>query len=300
MPPGPPLPEAVLDAVGWTADGSPVVVQTGWDNYLWKFQREGAPYALRVVRLARNADAGGRLADFEFELAAMEVAREAGMPVPAVAARGVFEGAPFMVMEWLPGATILDLVRRRPWQARRLGREFGRLQARLHTLSSDRLRPLADTDWVARAGHPGLVAAVQQEVAGSDPRLCHFDYHPLNVLHDGESITGLLDFTNASASDIRADLGMTNAVLVAAPLPPGVPGRAMNMVRRRFTHGWREGYLDFAGRFPLEPAFEALGYGIYHHEFAMAVNEDRGWADVRDLKHLLALRDDALQRAGIA
>ncbi len=295
----PPVPEAVLDAAGWKPERAPVIVQTGWDNYLWKFQHEAAAYALRVVRLPKHADAGARLAAFEFELAAMDIARDGGLPVPGVVARGTYEGAPFMVMEWLPGVTMLDMVRRRPWQARRLGREFGRLQARLHTLSSDRLRPLTDTDWVDRAGHPALIAVIHRELAGSDARLCHFDFHPLNVLHDGESVTGLLDFTNASASDIRADLGMTNAVLVAAPLPPGVAGRAMNMLRRRFTLGWREGYLDFAGHFPLEPAFEALGYAIYHYEFATAVDEDRGWADVRDLKRLLVLRDEALQRAGI-
>jgi hypothetical protein len=72
------------------------------------------------------------------------------------------------------------------------------------------------------------------------------------------------------------------------------------MFRRRFTNGWREGYLDFAGDFPLEPAFEALGYGIYHHEFATAIDEERGWADARDLKKLRVLRDEAMARAGIA
>jgi aminoglycoside phosphotransferase (APT) family kinase protein len=229
----------------------------------------------------------------------MEVAREQDIPTPAVLAAGTYEGAPFMVMEWLPGGTMLDGVRHRPWQARRLGREFGRLQAKLHTIASDRLRPIADTDWIDRAEHAGLIAAVQSELAAAEPRFCHFDFHPLNVLHDGDRVTGLVDFTNASASDIRADLAMTHAVLVAAPLPPGAPGRAMNMLRRRFTLGWREGYLDFAGHFPLTPLFEALGYGIYHYEFASAIDEGRGWADSRDLQRLRVLRDEAMAKAGL-
>ena len=293
-------PETVLAVVGWKADRPPEPVNGGWDNHLWKFTCDGAAYALRVVRLEEDADLAARARGFEHEVVAMDVARQADIPVPAIAARGEYSGAPFLILEWLPGGTILDAVRRKPWLARRYGREFGRLQARLHSLPGEYLRPITDTDWVDRAGHPALAAAVQRELLTSEARFCHFDFHPLNILHDGERVTGLVDFTVAAASDIRADLGLTNAVLRAAPLPPGVPGRAMNMLRGRFTNGWREGYLDFAGRFPLDAMFEALGYGVYHYEFASAIDEGRGWASARDLKRLLILRDEALARTEIA
>lgn len=296
----PPDPVAILREAGWEAADEPVAVTAGWDNHLWRFERAGRTYGLRLPRFDPNAAPGEQRRLVDYEAAAQETARTAGLPAPVIEARSEFDGLPFVIMEWLPGQTLLDIARHKPWLARRLGREFGRLQARLHTISGDGLRPIAATDWISRAEHPALIAHIQALLETADTRFCHFDFHPLNVLAEGTSITGLLDFTNASACDPRADVGLTNALLVAAPLPPGAARRAVGAVRRRFIVGWREGYLDFSGRFPLEPAFEALGYGIYYHEFASAMSQGRGWAQPRDLARLKQLRDERIEAAGLA
>lgn len=59
-----------------------------------------------------------------------------------------------------------------------------------------------------------------RETATNDV-LCHFDFHPLNVLVEGSHVSALLDFPNTSLGDRRADLGRTQALLSAASIPPG-------------------------------------------------------------------------------
>jgi aminoglycoside phosphotransferase (APT) family kinase protein len=298
----PPVPDpiAVLATIDWISEAPPRRIEGGWDNHIWKIERENEAFALRLGRLIPDAPDGAQARAAEHEIGAIGIARAAGLPAPEVVASGEFEGAPFSVQRWLPGAPLIDVLKRAPWQARRLGREFGRLQARIHTIPGEGLRTIGDTDWVERAEHPGLVAYVREATAAVPPRFCHFDYHPLNVLGEGTRITGLIDFANASGSDPRADLGLTHALLKAAPVPPGLTRKLIDVIRRRFLAGWREGYIDYAGQFPLEPAFEALGYAIYLHEFSLAMREGRGWADERDIAKLRALRDERIAVAGLA
>ena len=70
--------------------------------------------------------------------------------------------------------------------------------------------------------------------------LLHLDYHPLNVLTDGKSITGILDWRNACAGDPRADVARTISILRVDRV-----GRSQvleSAVRRVFEQGWRNGY----------------------------------------------------------
>ncbi|HVB09814.1 MAG TPA: phosphotransferase, partial [Bacillota bacterium] len=74
------------------------------------------------------------------------------------------------------------------------------------------------------------------------PRLLHGDYHPLNVLTDGERITAVLDWTNAAAGDPRTDVARTLSIL---RLEGRVPGRFPLELRRvlaPFERAWLAGY----------------------------------------------------------
>jgi aminoglycoside phosphotransferase (APT) family kinase protein len=76
--------------------------------------------------------------------------------------------------------------------------------------------------------------------------LLHLDYHPRNVLTDGHSITGVIDWTNARSGDPRADLARTTSILRldAGPDPPSLPVRAILTI---FEAGWRRGYRRSGG-----------------------------------------------------
>ena len=129
MTPGPePDPRDVLATAGWAADAEPPLrITVGWDTLIWRFTRDGAPFALRLFRKTGPSPELEAAADSE--QLAMKAAREAGLPVPKIEARAAFDGAPVFILEWRPGQRLLDVFSRRPWLIRRLGREFGALQA---------------------------------------------------------------------------------------------------------------------------------------------------------------------------
>jgi aminoglycoside phosphotransferase (APT) family kinase protein len=292
-----PDPIEVLSSLGLVGAHDLARLRGGWDNYLWRFC--DAAGNQRVLRLFRNTGTTEALhAVAANEVAAMEAARSCDLPVPDVLKVGDYQGAPALVIEWMDGMPLVDVVKRRPWQARAWGREFGRLQAKLHRCTGAGVRPLVESGWHTKVADPAILAAAEAEMT-EDSALCHLDFHPLNVLATPQGISALLDFRNAASGDRRADLGLTWALLEAAPLPPGLAMRVGRVLIRRFAAGWREGYAAEAGSMPLTPLMQAIGLAIYHHEFGRAVAEGRGWATERDVARLGTLLEERKRAAGL-
>ena len=180
------------------------------------------------------------------ERAALELAREAGLPAPAVVALDdSLEAAPFsaLITERLPGRS-LELSWSEVPESRRdeLAEETGRLLARLHEIELERFGELPGVDgpreetWracVARHFDVTLSEALEagafdeaecarfqalfereapnlDAIAGA--RLVHRDFHYSNLLHEGGRLTGVLDFEWALAGDPEADLLNANAI----------------------------------------------------------------------------------------
>jgi aminoglycoside phosphotransferase len=156
--------------------------ESGWP--VWHVAHRGCEYALRVLPPEVA----------EREAAVHHAAAAAGLPVPRICAR-----APgLLLIEWCVGVPLLTVLAHRPYE---LGRLFGEAQAMIHAV----------------AAPPGLRA--RGPVAGT--ALLHLDYHPLNVLTDGERITAVLDWTNAAAGDPRTDLARTFSILRLEARHPG-------------------------------------------------------------------------------
>lgn len=287
-------PESVLATVGWGGRDFRRIT-SGWDNLTWRFATpDGRVHALR---LARNGGEGRRHAAAA-EAAAMEWGRAAGLPVPAIEARGEFEARPFFVVEWADGSDLATLVKQRPWNVTRVGRAMGRLHARLHAIAPPAGLRAWDATAIERAAeHEGLRAAVLARARFDT--FCHLDFHPLNLLGRGARVTAILDWANAARSDRRIDLACTNATLLYAPLPPGEPRRAIQVARTLLAWGWRRGYRDEAGYFPLDTLSEAFGVARFVGEMERAVSEGRGWLTTAGLAPLQRLREAKLRAAGI-
>lgn len=286
----------VLDALGYRDATDIEPLTGGWDTHLWRFEADGRALVLRVYRPTAPLEALAPVA--ANEVAAMRAAQAGGLPVPEVVREAAFDGAPALVLSWMPGEPLADVLKRKPWQMRSWGREFGRLQARLHRCDVSGVRLLAESGWEDRVADAALVEAARKDVTDA-VALCHLDFHPLNVLAKGRDISALLDCRNAAAGDPRADLGLTWALLEAAPLPPGLALRVTRVVLRRFTAGWREGYAQEAGHFPLTPLFQALGLAVYHAEFTRAAAEGRGWATEAHVARLGRLLEERRRAAGL-
>ena len=118
-------------------------------------------------------------------------------------------------------------------------------------------------DRLGGAGKEAPAARLRETAPREDP-LVHLDYHPLNVMTDGERVTGVLDWTNARAGDPRADYARTLTILrldsgrpaTRAGRPPGVRG-------------------GVAARLPAHGG-ETFGHGTYYAWAGAVMLRDRG------------------------
>ena len=120
-----PDPQAILAALGWPERAEMIApVGGGWDTTLWRVERGGQTYALRLFNVGEDAVA-------RREERAMRLAAP-GVPIPIVRAAGVWQDRPALLIDWCAGRTLLDALRAEPWRAWTLARAFGAAQARLH------------------------------------------------------------------------------------------------------------------------------------------------------------------------
>jgi aminoglycoside phosphotransferase (APT) family kinase protein len=232
-------PNAILASLGFERPGSTERVSGGRDTALFRIELGGELYALRVFRPGQDGVA-------RREAEVMRAARVEGVPVPRMWAEGTWRDRAALLLSWCPGRPMAEELAARPWRAWPLGVLFGRCQAAIHGRPSPEALPSAGRAWIDWAG-PGE-EALAARIRGTAPRedsLVHLDYHPLNVMTDGERITGVLDWTNARAGDPRADYARTLTIL---RLDSGAASPLVLAVLRVFEAGWRHGYRRIAGR----------------------------------------------------
>ncbi len=204
-------------------------VTGGADTTVWRVELRGTPFALRLLRAGED----GRC---RREVAAIGAAASAGLPVCAVRGEARWEDRPALLLDWCSGQTVRDALAQRPGDARLLGARFGEAQAALHAVAAP---PALDAGWLGVGGPDA--APIRARLLALPVRtsaLLHLDYHPLNVLTDGQRITGVIDWANAGAGDPRADLARTLSILQLCYRAPGRGSGTM----LRFEQGWREGY----------------------------------------------------------
>lgn len=202
--------------------------------------RAGETFALRIFPVGEDAVCAR-------EVAVVEWAGEHGIPVPRVRAVATWQGRSAQLLTWCAGNTLKELLETQPWQAERLGALFGETLAAIHRVLAPDTLPRVERwlDWKAPVD-PALARTLRR-LESSAPVLVHLDYHPLNVLSDGTRITGVLDWVNARAGDLRADLARTVTILRLDACPPGRRGKGPCAVLHRFERGWRARYERIAG-----------------------------------------------------
>jgi aminoglycoside phosphotransferase (APT) family kinase protein len=289
-------PSAVLRSMAYPEPADIEPVLGGWDTAIWRFATEdGARHILRLFRSPDRAPAATR------ERVALQSAAAAGLPVPAVEAFGAWQDRPAMILSWCSGEQLVRCIQRKPWTILRLSRQLGQLQARIHAAPvAEALREGAPSYWLERTGGGNEFDASSLEAAGLNcGTFVHMDFHPLNVLSDGRTITGVVDWTNAAAGDARADLAWTTTLLRIAPIPPSRLLPLFRTVRWLFYLGWRRGYESLAGPIPELAPFMVWAGTVFLREVLPRIDEPQVWATQRDLEAVRRWIARWKRRAGI-
>jgi aminoglycoside phosphotransferase (APT) family kinase protein len=281
MPPDPALnPAAILSALGITDATAITPVHGGTDTALWRVEHRSLTYALRVFR-SEQADT------YQRELAALEAARQAHLPVPAIHATSLWHERPALLVSWCPGIPLGEALRQRPWRVGALGMAFGRTQARIHQVSAPAGLDQQRSDWITWAGSDERsLQALLQRAAGNAAVLIHLDYHPLNVLTDGTQITAILDWANARAGDPRADVARTYTILMVEPYGPGRQSLTLSLGRRLLAWSWQHGYAQVAGRLGEMALFYAWAGAVMVRDLAPRVTNPQSWWQEHHLEHI--------------
>ena len=232
----------------------PAPVLHGWDTYVYLFRLDAASGALtpewtRALVLRIYADQE-RWGSAEAETAIQRFVVDRGFPAPRplalVDAAGPF-GLPFMIMDRLPGRTMVDYVGFNPTRLPKTFAGMAALHARLHRLPvegwplPDDGAPLVDRllallrDDAERLGVNEADSAIdwleqhRAAVVPEERSLCHGDFHPLNILVESVDRMSVVDWGMAMVGDRHSDVA--NALALVRLVPTGsIGGRAQQAV----------------------------------------------------------------------
>ncbi len=287
-------PRSVLDALGFPQHEGLAPMSGGWANAMWRFQTlDGISHVLRVYPHPEWAPAARR------EVAALEAAQAGGIPVPVVEASGTWHDLAAMVISWCEGVPLLTALQRKPWTIWRLGRVCGQLQARIHAVAPPARLLREGSRWRAELRVNANDADSRSDPDASGTAFIHGDYHPVNILTDGNAITGVVDWTSAGAADPRLDLAWTTALLSAGPIPPHPLRPLFSALRRLALAAWLRGYGAEAGPVGEMAPFLAFAGMMFFADVQAAVREGRGWATAADLDRIRRWTERWRARAGL-
>jgi aminoglycoside phosphotransferase (APT) family kinase protein len=216
----------------------PEEVPHGWETYIYRFRLRGEglprPYGRRLVLRIYASPQGVPRARYEF--ACQQALCRAGYPVaePLLVEEdcGLF-GGPFLIMECLPGETLLDHLRRHNTHILGVARQLAEQQVRLHRLSPEDFpappgpfleRRLDELRGLVRDyGLEGLTAGLcwlraRRPEEPAAPCVLHLDYHPVNVLVHEARAPAVLDWNESDVGDRHADVATTVVLMHTAPV----------------------------------------------------------------------------------
>jgi aminoglycoside phosphotransferase (APT) family kinase protein len=158
----------------------------------------------------------------EYEIT--QQAYQAGVPVPQVFELIHHENRHGTVYESVAGPTMLQLLVTRPWQVGKLSRQLAELHFAIHQvplegIPSYRERWLSDIERV-----PNLSPDVKARllvIVNQIPevnQLCHFDFHPDQVIFTARGPL-ILDWMTACSGDPAADVARTQILLTIGKPP---------------------------------------------------------------------------------
>ena len=274
----------------------PSRIKGGLDTHIYRFHLTDVPVeewqGPLILRIYPTREQGVKA---RREFAVQLFVSSQGFPAPTVLAvedEGSPFAVPFMIMECVPGRPLVDSFKN-PLSLRGALRGMADLHVRLHNLPIDGCplpsqpslveRQLTaarnDIDRFQLKGLDGPLAWLQESqrvVQDEQLSMLHNDFHPLNIMTDGQNMS-VIDWSDAALGDRHHDLARTLALFeLAPPLARSWFERSILRMLRRYVIPQ---YLSrYQAALPVDP--ERLRFWQALHAF-------KAWIQ------LLALESDA-------
>lgn len=219
--------------------GRPIAVGRTAEVYRWGEER--------VLKLFRPPWSTTASVDREARIA--RAVHAAGLPVPAVGDIVEIEGRVGLIYERVVGASMLQLLQRRPGSLHEYAHLMADLHATVHACRIPQLpwqherlaRQIRTIDEVLEDPE-ALLAALHR--IGTGEHLCHGDFHPGNIMMTSTGPV-IIDWVDATRGDPLGDLARTSLLLrIGTPQQSLVPRWLVAMLRGRFHRAYLERYLE--------------------------------------------------------
>ena len=144
---------------------------------------------------------------------------------------------------------MLDMLQRRPWRVIHFGRMLAGLHAQMHACVFDADVPeqrtklqhkIKDAHALPIYVKPKLLDVVDS-LPGGD-RVCHGDFHPANVLVDGNYST-VIDWIDATRGNPLADVARTSIITLGAAASSQIPNPILKIFVRIFHFAYVRNYF---------------------------------------------------------
>jgi aminoglycoside phosphotransferase (APT) family kinase protein len=230
----------------------------------------GDTQVLKLFAAERDATA------IEAEARVSQIVHEAGVVTPGTHGVVEVEGRQGIVYDRASGVSMLALLSAKPWKLFAFGHTLADLHVSIHQCCVDDLP--SQREQLERLIAGAELPAAQRDLALECLRelpegkaVCHGDFHPDNVLIDGDVAT-IIDWTTACAGSPTADFALTSLILQLGAPSPG----SSLWTRITVRVGRALFYRSYAGRYrrlcnlslqDVEPwtlpiAVARLGYAI--------------------------------------
>ncbi|MFJ8262370.1 aminoglycoside phosphotransferase family protein [Rummeliibacillus sp. NPDC094406] len=167
-----------------------------FDNKIVKLLKEYLPYTESL-----------------YEAKKQEFAYSCGLDVPKIHEITEFNGRQAIVMEYIKGQTVGELILNNMELAERYFNIFANAQMNMHNIVVESGLLESMSEKLKRQIISGRILNEFQkseilkrlDSMNFESRLCHGDYHPFNLILNNDKVT-IIDWVDSSAGDIRADV----------------------------------------------------------------------------------------------
>jgi uncharacterized protein (TIGR02172 family) len=180
------------------------------------------------------------LESIKYELRIAQAVHASGLPVPSVGEIIRINDRNGLTYQRVEGIPMWEIMSRRPWTIYHYARRMAELHVEMHAsdiqadLPSQRQRlidKICDAEALPVDLRTKALSVLESMPDGN--RLCHGDFHPLNIMVSGQEEI-IIDWIDASVGNPLADLARTTIILLGAIETSQVPNLFEKIIIRIF------------------------------------------------------------------